>query len=66
MLRRSRRVLIFIYIHTIYRYVGGVQQSVHDEDCTFVYNIGLLFKGAPRVWAEICIYCAQNTDETAT
>ena len=22
--------------------------------------------GAPRVWAEIYIFCAQNTDETAT
>ena len=37
MLRRSRHVLIF-FIHIIHRYVGGVQQSVHVEYCTCVYN----------------------------
>ena len=28
-----------IKLHTIYRYAGGVQQSVLVEYCTFVYNI---------------------------
>ena len=32
-----------IQLHTIYRYAGGVQQSVLVEYCTFVYNILLLY-----------------------
>ena len=27
------------HLHTVYRYVGCVQQSVLVEYCTFVYNI---------------------------
>ena len=32
--------------------------------CGMYYNMFLFVKGAPRVWAGICIYWAQNTDET--
>ena len=31
-----------------------------------IQNLFMAFNGAPRVWAEKYIFCAQNTDEIAT
>ena len=51
-----REESVKVYLHI---YNGNVQQNpLGVESC--------VINGAPRIWAEKNIFCAQNTDETAT
>ena len=47
------------HLKTLFKY------SVHVASSSLTVHLYTI-NGAPRVWAEICIYWAQNTDETFT
>ena len=55
----------YIFYLPCFRHAGG--QYLTSLLMLVVVTVALLlFNGAPRVWAEKYIFCAQNTDETAT